>query len=233
MKCVHCGGEVDSQTVECPYCGSRNEEGIRFQQIVSEKIKKNKLLEKMLYKKQTLELVNESLSKIVFVMLVLCIFFIGGATALLINREEICEVIGKKPAECTEGSLAKTYEEQYLNEYGYSNLYVQWRNESQYVLSYINSGTVCRQDKAESMVYEAKCIMHDDDLPEEVREAALLEVEAVFVDILGFTEEEMALFEENDQAYTYARVLTPEVKAELGRLVIEKLQAINELEEGK
>ena len=47
MKCVHCGGEVDSQTVECPYCGSANEEGIRFQQIVSEKIENNKVYIKL------------------------------------------------------------------------------------------------------------------------------------------------------------------------------------------
>lgn len=223
MKCVHCGGEVDSQTIECPYCGSKNEEGIRFQKIVSEKIEKNKLLERMLYKKQTPELVNASLSKIVFVMLVLCILFIGVATILVVKREEVCEVLGKKPAECAEGSLAKVYEEKYLDEYRYPNSYAYWSAESLRVIEYLNSGKVFSQTQAEKLVYTAKSVMHDEDLTEEEREAALIEVEAVFANILGFTEEEMALFEENDPAYTYARVLSPEAKAELGRLVIEKM----------
>lgn len=224
MKCVHCGGEVDSQTIECPYCGSRNEEGIRFQQIVSEKIEKNKLLEKMLYKKQTPELVNASLSKILFAMLVLCILFIGVATILVVKREEVCEALGEKPAECAEGSLAKVYEEKYLDEYLYGNSLSSWRSSAFLLIEYMNSGKVLSESQIVSLLGSAKKVMHDEDLTEEERETVLTEVEAVFVDVLGFTEEEMALFEENDPNYISTLKLSPEAQAELYKLVLEKME---------
>ncbi len=224
MKCVHCGGEVDSQTVECPYCGSANEEGIRFQQIVSEKIENNKLLEKMLYKKQTPELLNVALSRILFVMLALCILFIGIATLLVVKKEEVCVMIGPKPAECTEGSLAKVYEEKYLDKYLYGNSVSTWRSSAITLIEHMDSGKVLSESQIVTLLGSVKRVMHDDALTEEAREAVLKEVETVFVDVLGFTEEEMALFEVNDPNYVSTLRLSPEAQAELYKLVLEKME---------
>lgn len=225
MKCVHCGGEVDSQTIECPYCGSKNEEGIRFQKIVSEKIEKNELLKKMLYKKQTPELFNASLNKVLFVMLFLTILFVGVATILITKKDEVCESIGTKPAECAEGSLAQVYEDKYLDEFRYPNSYAYWSKDAMNLIEYMNNGKVLTESQVGSLLESAKKVMTDADLTEEEREAATKEVEAVFRDILGLTEEEMALFEENDPNYVSLSRLSPEAKAELSEIVLEKMEA--------
>ncbi len=66
MKCVNCGGEVDSQSAKCPYCGSLNEEGLKFQQEVASKLARNKLLPKFILKDKTPDMLQSFLWRVMF-----------------------------------------------------------------------------------------------------------------------------------------------------------------------
>ena len=68
MKCVNCGGELDSQAIKCPYCGSRNQAGLAFYKDVYEKVNRNKLLAPLLLRQKTPELVQRMLTRIIIAM---------------------------------------------------------------------------------------------------------------------------------------------------------------------
>lgn len=228
MKCVNCGGEVDSQSVECPYCGSKNEEGIRFQKLVSEKIEKNKLLEKMLYKQQTPELMNAALSKVILVQFVLCVLFIAIATYMVTETDEICESIGARPAECTQNVLAQRYRTEFLNEYEGMNPYAKWSMHAEdFMECWLNGKQTtdfARTTAVENIITDAKDLMHNKELTEEERAVALAEVEVIFVDIIGLTEEEMALFEQDDPQLELIHRLPDETKEQLEQIVLDRME---------
>lgn len=82
MKCINCGGEVDSQSTRCPYCGSDNAEGIKFQQEVAEKLARNKLLPKFILKDKTPDILQKLLWRVMFSFALAGIVLMGVSFAL-------------------------------------------------------------------------------------------------------------------------------------------------------
>lgn len=79
MKCINCGGEVDSQSAKCPYCGSLNEEGLKFQQEVASRLARNKLLPKFILKDKTPDMLQSFLWRVMlsFTIAGVLLFVIG------------------------------------------------------------------------------------------------------------------------------------------------------------
>lgn len=89
MKCINCGGEVDSQSAKCPYCGSLNEEGLKFQQEVASKLARNRLLPKFILKDKTPDMLQSFLWRVMFTFTVAGVLLFVIGFGMYIMAEEM------------------------------------------------------------------------------------------------------------------------------------------------
>lgn len=220
MKCVNCNGEVDSQAIKCPYCGSRNEAGIQFNKQVYEKIHRNKLLAPFLLKQQTPELIQKVLGRVILAMAGagLALFVICIVLILWMDRET--------REEPKAGSYAEAYEE--ANTYNNSD-YFSFIRETNVFIDAWEAGNKIDVYDVENMIYYSYRMIHEEDkLEPEYKKKAMLEIDMIYRDMLGLTEEEMALFDTREPRYQYSDYMTNEVKAQLTEIVCEKLGGLLE-----
>ncbi len=215
MKCVNCNGEVDSQAIKCPYCGSRNEAGIQFNKQVYEKIHRNRLLAPMLLKQQTPELIQKLLTRIILAMLGISLVLFGICIVMFLVMD------GRKKAEPEPGSYAEAYEE--ARHYKNDNYFALIDETNQFIDAWETGNQIDKYDVA-AMIESSYRVIHDlEKLDVEYQERAMLEVEMIYQDILGLTREEMALFDVVDERYAYYDELPDETREQLVEIVCSKL----------
>ena len=216
MKCEMCGGEVDSQALNCEYCGADNEEGIAFQKEVYLRIKRNKLLAPILLKQHSPELIQKLLTRLIIIGILLNIlfFFITVMLYLYMDRPSNREPFGN--------SYAKFYEKDftYTSEYHYLSY---WNESLMNVIDYIQTGEAITSYKVERLVNRAFDVMTDENLKDELREETMLQIHALFQGILGLTQEEMQYFQQYDPQYKYSKRLDPRAAEALFLIVKSKL----------
>lgn len=217
MKCVNCNGEIDSQAIKCPYCGSRNEAGIQFNKEVYEKVHRNKLLGPILLRQQTPELMQKVLTWIILALLAVSAVFFGIGTFLGASSYDSTT----ESAAVQEGSFAEIYQQ---SQGGYElSDYRNWVVFADTFIDTWETGGTIREYQAVELILAAYDLMHNDEMPESYKQAGLEEVNAVFVDIMQFSEEEMALFQERDPEYQYIYALPEETRDEILGIMREKL----------
>lgn len=213
MNCKHCGGTIDSQTVECPYCGSVNQAGEEFQAILNKRIKKNNALKKAIYDLQTPDLIETLLSKTILAQIVLIAVIVGIATYLLIAHDDICDaLVFEKAGVFQEDSYAAILGERYTKELGADSTYgvlVDWNKNAYDFMDEYESGATIKDYEIRPMVLNAMNILNADSeaYSTPALETAVAEVEILFVDVLGFTDEEMELFDYGEEP-AYGAVFT-------------------------
>ncbi len=106
MKCPNCGGEVDSQSIACPYCNSTYEPGRLFQLELAEKMEKNKLLPKFILKSRTPDMVQMMLTRSIISFFLAAIVFTVVAFGIYMLGENS---LHREPVE-------GTYAWKYINE---------------------------------------------------------------------------------------------------------------------
>lgn len=215
MKCSHCGGEVSSQSISCPFCGSPNPEGIAFQKEVKEKIERNRLLKPFLIKQKTPELVQKMLTRIWVILiafnmvLFLCTFFIY----LWSERDRSREI--------PQGSHAESFVNAYGNagSFWYDNFWEQLYE----VMDCMESGVRPEYYRVERLVEASYDVWRETtetaatDETEDIR----LVLQAFFRGYLGFSEEEMD-FLAPDAEGNYGYVMPENEKQKAIALVFEK-----------
>jgi len=87
MKCPNCGGEVDSQSVLCPFCNSEYEPGKLFQIELEEKIARNKLLPKKIIKNRTPEMISMLLTRVIISASLFAVLFTAVAYGVFVLGE--------------------------------------------------------------------------------------------------------------------------------------------------
>lgn len=215
MKCVNCNGEVDSQAIRCPYCGSRNEAGIQFNKQVYEKIHRNKLLAPVLLKQQTPELIQRLLTRIVVALLGISLVLFGICVILILWMDSRAE------AEPESGSYAEAYENaNNYNNYSYFSFIHETNN---FIDAWETGNQIDEYDVAAMIDYSYRIIHDGEKLEPEYQKKAMLEIEMIYLDILSFTQDEMALFEVVDERYDYYDELPDEIREQLVEIVCEKL----------
>lgn len=216
MKCVNCNGEVDSQAIKCPYCGSRNEEGIQFNKEVYQKVYRNKLLGPILLRQQTPELMQKVLTWIILAMLAVSAVFFGVGTFLGTRSYDY----DSDERQAAPGSHAEAY---LNNRTGaeYSDYWI-WSGYANLFIDAWETGTTIRDYDAQELILAAYDLIHNEDMDQEYRQAGLQEVNAVFVDMLRFSEEEMALFQERDDEYQYIYALPEETREKIFSIMTDK-----------
>lgn len=195
MKCPYCGGEVSSQSVECPFCGRENPEGIAFQTKVQEKIERNKLLKPFLIKQKTPELASRMLTRMLSIMAVVNIGILGISFLIFLWMER---EPNRKPAE---GSYAEIYYEQIeeIEDYYYESYY---RNVIDF-LKYLDDGKMPDDYEIESLISSAHRALQNSQEKEYYSDIYMHE-KAFFEGVLGLTEEESAFLEPNEKGeYRY------------------------------
>lgn len=123
---------MDSRAAECPYCHSENPEGIRFQQEVTEKMERIRLLKPFIMKKKTPDIVYKYMTGLLAALIGvnLLIFMITVGVAWI--GEQIL-----KPAEPAAGSYAEKFDEYCLASfYGKYNKIFEKRGKGQLPSSY-------------------------------------------------------------------------------------------------
>ena len=196
MKCPYCGGEVSSQSVACPFCGRENAEGIAFQQEVSQKIERNKLLKPFLKKQKTPELVQRMLNRILLILIMVNVILIAFSCGLITwsAREVVRNPIS--------GSYAETYLQEYhadMDDYYFKNFY---RSMSDFMEAY-DSGEAPDRDKLINLVNDGRRALKENCEDPSYEGVYTFEV-AFFRGFLGLSEAECEFLEPGeDGEYDY------------------------------
>ncbi len=217
MKCVNCGGEVESQAIRCPYCSSRNEAGISFHKEVYAKIQRNRLLAPLLLRQQTPELVQRLLTRIILAMGILGIIFIGISLGMILLMEELADS-GRMPVR---GSYAAEYAE-IMDVYDNAP-YGRWKMYLNEFMDAWDSGKAIQTYHIEQVIYYGFNVYYDTDMDAQLQEQAKREVDALLEGILQLNEEELVLFHKADEQYTYLRVPDSQAQQQLISLIEAKL----------
>lgn len=223
MKCVNCGGEVDSQAISCPYCGTRNETGIAFYKEVCQKIQRNKLLAPLLLRQKTPELVQRMLTRIIAALGVLGIVLLGISFGLFMMIDD--------PIYSDRKPESDSYAWEYVGqqEHYYNHDYQRWTKYANEFMDAWDSGKMISRYHLKSMLDYGFEVYYDEDMSEELQQQAKLEIDAMLRGILQLSDEEMALFHQADERYTYSKQPDPEAQEQLVELLIARLE--NRLEE--
>lgn len=227
MKCTNCGGEVDSQAISCPYCGSRNEAGIAFYQEVCRKIQRNRLLAPILLRQQTPELVQRLLTRIILAMGILGVVFLGISLGMYLLMEDPVYSNRRPAPDSYAAEYVKVAEDYYNFEYGY------WKRYSNEFLDAWDSGRKIKTSCIERMLDHGFRVYYETEIDAQLQEQARLEVDAMLLGILQLSEEELELFHKADAEYTYSILPDPEAQERLVSLIETKLAIRLEEESGE
>lgn len=217
MKCVNCGGELDSQAIKCPYCGGKNQAGLAFYKEVYEKVNRNKLLAPLLLRQKTPELVQRMLTRIIIAMGMLGAVLMGISIGLfwLIDDPAYRD---DQPAS---GSYAAQYTEIFGNHSDLKYLYwTQCRNE---FLDRWNSGREIDNYRIERMLKEAFRVYYAEGMDPRIRQQACLEVDALLEGVLKLGEEERELFHKKEEQGGYYVGPDPHAQKQLVSLIEARL----------
>lgn len=217
MKCMNCGGEVDSQAVRCPYCGGRNAAGISFYKEVYQKVNRNKLLAPVLLRQKTPELIQRMLTRIILAMGILGLIFIGiGFLLYLMIDDPVYRDIEPDPnsyaAECV-----KIYDN--FNNNDFRN----WTRHSNEFLDKWNCGGIIGSYEIELMLKYGFQVYYADGMDPQLQQQARMEVDALLEGILQLSEEELALFHKADEQSEYYVRPDPQAREQLQSLIEVKL----------
>ncbi len=231
MKCPNCGGEVSSQSLNCPFCGSKNPEGIAFYEEVQKKIERNKLLKPFLIKQKTPELVQKMLTRIcIIVFLVNVLLFVGSFLIFFLGESHEQRTWQKD-------TFAARYYEEYDTAGNWD--YECFLEKIQFILGEMEAGEVPEEYHVEALVRHAYDLISDayDETDMENsdtgnheaentnQEEAVLMVYAFFQGYLGFDESQMSFLEPGeDGEYSYSMDSAEEEK--VINLVLEKLEGM-------
>ena len=193
MKCKCCGGEVAAEALSCPYCGAENPEGIRFQQEIQAKIKRNKLLAPILLRQKTPELVERILNRVM----------IGGVAwfviSLLICFGMFCVEYGidffrgeKVPHTEYAVILEDAHTANHRSGYDY------WLEERNDMLDKLETGALISDYETENLIGVAQRFWDSYNEKDAVAQNGREEVEAFFCGILGFGEAELIAMMKSD-----------------------------------
>lgn len=217
-------GEVNSQAIKCPYCGSRNEEGISFYKEVYQRVNRNKLLAPILLRQKTPELIQRMLTRIIFAIgiLGLTLFGIGLALILLINdpvyRDDKPDLHG----------YASEYVE-IMEDYD-NRGYQDWVRYSNEFLDRWNSGSKIEKYIIEMMLEYGFDAYYADRMDQQLQQQVRLEMDALLEGILQLNEEELALFHKVDGQSEYFVRPDQEAREQLVSLIEAKVAAREEAE---
>ncbi len=150
-------------------------------------------------------MIETLLSKTILAQIVLIAIIVGLATYLLIAHDDICDaLVFEKAGVFQEDSYAATLGERYTKELGTDSstgMLVDWNKNAYDFMDEYESGATIKDYEIRPMVLNAMNILNAD--PElyatPALETAVAEVEILFVDVLGFTEEEMELFDYGEE----------------------------------
>jgi len=211
MKCVNCGGEVDSQSTRCPYCGSDNAQGILFQQEVAEKLARNKFLPGFILRDKTPEMLHKLLWRVMFSFTLAGMILIGVSFALYCVADNL-----STPAE-PYGYAKDTY---YTRTENAADIYIfpeEYMNE---IIVSLDTGVMPYRSRVEFVLeYTYRLMVPDTYRDKEGYHDLCLECYAFLKGYLCLKEEEIEyLLENNGERYPSEEVIT-----ELTDVIAERL----------
>lgn len=211
MKCINCGGEVDSQSTKCPYCGSDNAEGIKFQQEVADRLARNKLLPKFILKDKTPDILQKLLWRVMFSFTLAGIVLMGVSFTLYCISDNL--MASKEPY----GYAKESY---YTRTENAADIYIfpeEYMNE---IIVALDTGVKPYRSRVEYVLeYTYRLMVPDTYQDKEGYHDICLECYAFLKGYLCLQEEEIEyLLENNGERYPSEAVL-----AELTDLVAERI----------
>lgn len=214
MKCNYCNGEVSAEALSCPFCGNINEEGVRFQQEVQEKIKRNKLLAPLLLKQKTPELVEKLLERMILVCL--GIFVVGMAILCGIFLLEF------GISEGNEREAVFHYAKELEQAHGdaYASRYNHWMEYRDVILDKLENGAEIQEYETGPLFNYAFDLWNYEKQDDPYYIKGKVEIEAMFIGILDFSDEEMKYFTN----YEYYWEIEETEREALYRMILERLQ---------
>lgn len=219
MKCTNCGGEVDSQAITCPYCGSRNEEGIAFYKDVYQKVSQNKLLAPLLLRQKTPELIQRMLTRIIVAMGIMGVVFMGISVVMVLMTDD--------PIFSDAEPDPNSYAAEYVvtrNDYYYR----EWAECVSLFMEAWNSGNEKNGFSTWQMLNSGFHVYYDQDMDQQLQEQTRLEVDALLEGILQLSGEELALFHNKGEQYGFYVYPDSDALEELGTVIEAKLAARSE-----
>ena len=220
MKCPNCGGEVPSQSIECPYCGSINPEGVAFSQEIQKKIERNKLLKPFLIKQKKPELVQRMLTRILLILVgVNVLLFVFAMGISVWSYHEVVRVP-------VSGSKAEQYETVFgMCQEFYCNEFLRDMNE---FIDAMEAGQIPEQREIGYILDSAyRALLYTQDEDERLRQELIDTMQAFFLGYLGLSEEEISCLAPDENG-TYDSYLD-RAEAERNAVMIEqKLQEVAE-----
>lgn len=217
MKCINCGGELDSQAIKCPYCGGRNQAGLAFYKEVYEKVNRNKLLAPILLRQKTPELVQRMLTRMIIAMGMLGTAFMGISIGLFLLIDDPVY----RDDQPVPGSYAAQYAEIYDN---YGNLkYLYWTQCRNEFLDRWNSGREIENYRIERMLEKAFRAYYAEGMDPRMRQQARMEVDALLEGVLELGETGRELFHKADGQDGYYVGPDPDAQKQLVSLIEARL----------
>ena len=201
MKCINCGGEVDSQSTKCPYCGSLNEEGLRFQQEVASRLARNKLLPKFILKDKTPDMLHSFLWRVMFSFTVAGVLLFVISFAVYYISEEMLG--NKEPS----GMAKEVY---YTRMENLGEIYIFPEDYMMDIMVDLDTGVMPYRSKVESVLeYTYRLMVPDTYRDKEGYHDLCLECYAFLKGYLKLEESEIELLLENDgERYPKEEVIT-------------------------
>lgn len=193
MKCPYCGGEMYAQSVKCPYCGRENAEGIAFQQEISRRIERNKLLKPFLIKQKTPELVQRMLTRIIIVAVIgNLLLFVLCIGALMWKDREIS-------AKVDPGIHAGAYLDAFYDK-GTGYWYVDFFEQANSIIDMMENNEKPDESEVESLLWDAWRLCGEMAAKYEPEEREEIEcyLKAFFTEYLGVPKEDLSLLFAHD-----------------------------------
>ena len=210
MKCTNCGAQVSYRQMECPYCGTENQEAIAFQKEILEKMERNRLLGPFLIKQKTPELM-------LLKLLILCgIIFVVNIGIIL-----ACIGVHKWSEKAQDkGPEPGTFAAEYLDKFGDNKPFEDYYyRDVENTIEFIDDGSryyFLNEIQVENMLSTGEMAIeeyydeeYDEDYnrikicTDEVRAAQLRNFQrAFYLGYLGLSEEDLGFMEiEEDETY--------------------------------
>lgn len=219
MKCTNCGGQVDSRAITCPYCGSRNEEGIAFYKEVYQKVSQNKLLAPLLLRQKTPELIQRMLTRIIVAMGIMGLVFMGISVAMVLMTHDPIYSDAEPDPDSYAAEYVMTRKDYY---------YWEWAESVSLFMEAWDSGGGKSSFSTWQLLNSGFHIYYDQDMDQQLQEQARLEVDALLEGVLQLSREELALFHNKGEQYGFVVYPDSDALEELGAVIEAKLAARSE-----
>ena len=216
MKCPYCGGEVSSQSPNCPYCGAVNPEGVAFQEEIQKRIERNKLLKPFLIKQKTPELMQRMLSRILLILVEVNVLLFVFSVGIYIWGER------EQERTAAQGSQAQRYETIFPEVQNY--YYDKFVDDMNEMIDLMEEGQV--PDREDILTFLDHCydmFYYMQSEPEELKEEAYFTMKAFFMGYVGLTKEEAACFEPKEDG-SYDRFIDDGAAEQIALIMEERMK---------